>query len=132
MAWRVPCLVEELICCFATGSRVFKKIFGPEMPWQQHKELPELVGQDAVLAARNEGTQLGNVLQLSSLHRTTFFFPHLFSFPWFPSQLAWTAGPGLLWDVGEEGAAVQSISGGDVWGACSFASELQAWKFQAV
>lgn len=93
-------LVEELICCFATGTRVFKKIFGSEMPWHQHKELPELVGQDTVLTAGNEGTQLCNVLQLSSLHRTASFFPHLF----FLAHI--TAGPGMLWDVGEEGAGV--------------------------
>lgn len=37
----------------------------------------------------------------------------------------------MLWDVGEEGAgghAMQSIAGGDVWGACSFTSELQAFR----
>lgn len=74
-------LVEELICCFATGSWVFKKIFGSGMPCHQYEELPELVGQDTVLTAGNEVTQLCNVLQLSSLHRTAYFFLISFLFP---------------------------------------------------
>lgn len=74
-------LVEELVCCFATGSWVFKKIFGSGMPCHQYEELPELVGQDTVLTAGNEVTQLCNVLQLSSLHRTAYFFLISFLFP---------------------------------------------------
>lgn len=61
---------------------MFKKIFGSEMPWHQYKELPELVGQDTVLTAGNEGTQLCNVLQLSAQHRkAAFFSSSLFFFP---------------------------------------------------
>lgn len=61
------------------------------MPWHQYKELPELVGQDTVLTAGNEGTQLCNVLQLSSLNRTASFFSHLFFLAPFTAGLdSWT------------------------------------------
>lgn len=97
-----------------------KKIFGSEMPWHQYKELPELVGQDTVLTAGNEGTQLCNVLQLSALRRTAAFFSSSLFFFLAPITAGLEAEPGMLWDVGEEGAAghaMQRIEGWDIWDA---------------
>ena len=95
--------------------------------------------QDTVLTVGNEGTQLCNIMQLSSLCRASFFFPLLSSFPWLPSQVYLAAGHGMLWDVGEEGAGdhvIQSrlcaLQEGIYGGVCSLGTGLWALKFQTV